>query len=45
MSFFSTLWPILLLFVVCILLIIVKIVRMIRISRVKPRRLKVIIYS
>ena len=40
MSFLSTVWPILLLFVVCILLIIVKIVRMIRISRDKTKRYK-----
>ena len=45
MSFLSTVWPILLLFVVCILLIIVKIVRMIRISRDKLSVIKVIIYS
>ena len=40
MSFLSTVWPILLLFVVCILLIIVKIVRMIKISRYKTKRYK-----
>ena len=40
MSFLSTVWPILLLFVICILLIVVKIVRMIKISRDKTKRYK-----
>ena len=40
MSFLSTVWPILLLFVICILLIIVKIVRMIKISRDKNKSYK-----
>ena len=40
MSFLSTVWPILLLFGICILLIIVKIVRMIKISRDKTKRYK-----
>lgn len=40
MSFLSTVWSILLLFIICILLIIVKIVRMVKISKDKTKEYK-----